>query len=346
MKNILNKNIFIIALSLLIGSSFVACSDWTENENIEVNIPNIGDMDPVVYAKYLENLRDYKKTDHKLVYTWYDNSVKVPVNRSHHLTALPDSIDVVSLMHPDNLSENELKEISTIRTDKGMKVILSISFDDIKNNFIKALGEDEVFDNDKFITHLTTLVNKDLALVGKYNYDGISFAYDGKSIVHLTPEELADYAKLQEAYLNLITTWYDGNKSKMIVFEGKPQNLLNKTILQSCNNIIINGMSEVSVEAFDFNIRMALQEGVPSDRFIVKVSTTSLDATDVKTGYFDQKNGVKAIPQTAIWIARPESQYKKAGIGIYNVQNDFFNPKLTYSTVRGAINTINPSPNN
>lgn len=346
MKSIFNKNTIVGFLCLAMGIGFSACSDWTENEALDVNIPNVEDIDPALYAKYLESIRNYKKTDHKMVYVWYDNSTKEPINRSHHLTALPDSIDVVALIHPDNLSDREIVEMEKVRNEKGMQIIFTVDYEAIKLNYENSLPEGETLKEDAFITHLTAQVNGQLALVDKYNYDGVSFKYNGKATTHMTEAELATYTKLQTSFVSIISQWKEGHSSKLLVFEGKPQNLLDKTILKSCQNIVIDGMSEVSVEAMAFNIEMAMVAGVPNDRFVVLVSTVSLDASDNKTGYFNKSQDVRAIPETAIWLAKPESKYTKSGIGIYNVQNDFFNPTLTYPYTRGAVNTLNPSPNN
>lgn len=346
MKNRLNKNTIIALLCLMSGLGFTACSDWTENESLDVNVPNIENIDPDVYAKYLESLRNYKLTDHKLVYVWYDNSTKDAVNRSHHLTAMPDSIDVIALMYPDNLTDRELQEMQSVRENKGMKFIFSIGYETIKLEYDNALEEGAEVNEDEFVTFLTGKVNDYLALADKYSYDGISIKYNGKSTLHMTEKELATYTKFQNAYMSPIKSWYDAHNSKSIIFEGKPQNLLDKTILKSCKSIIINAMDEVSTQAMDFILEMVAVDEVPSDRFIVQVSTASLDPSDNKTGYFNYEKGIRAIPQTAIWLAQPSARYKKSGIAIYNVQNDFFNPTLTYPYTRGAINTLNPSPNN
>ena len=101
------KNKFKIATLLFFTTSFTlgACSDWTDIEGIDIKQPNIQEQNPELYTKYLENLRQYKAdTEHKKVYAWFDNSEKKSVSRAQHLVDLPDSLDVVSLLCPDNLS--------------------------------------------------------------------------------------------------------------------------------------------------------------------------------------------------------------------------------------------------
>ncbi len=77
-----------------VGALCTACSDWTDTEAFTVNETNIQEQNPDLYARYLANLREYRTTSHKWVYAWFDNSEKKPYSRAHHLTDIPDSIDV------------------------------------------------------------------------------------------------------------------------------------------------------------------------------------------------------------------------------------------------------------
>lgn len=343
MKKIFKNSAIIALLCIATNIGFTACSDWTDTESIDINSPNTGNMDANTYAKYLKSIREYKKQDHKLVYTWYDNSVKVPVNRSNHLTSLPDSIDIVVLMHPDSLVNRELEEISTIKNDKSMQVIFSIDYNQFEQEYRNTLEIGGVFNDSVFITHLKGRVQDYLSLADKYNYDGIIIKYGGKATQHLTTAELEAYKTLQNTFISPIKEWYNNNSSKIIAFEGKPENLLDKTILTSCKNIVIDGVNSTSLENIIYDLEMSSVNGVPTDRFITKVSATSFSDSDKETGYF--VNGSIAVSETALWISKPETKYTKSGIGIYNVQNDFFNPSRTYPNTRNAIKLLNPSFN-
>ena len=63
-----------------------ACSDWTDSESIKLKEPGIDEQSPELYAKYLKNLQEYKNSDHKIVYGWFDNSEKVPFSRGQHMS--------------------------------------------------------------------------------------------------------------------------------------------------------------------------------------------------------------------------------------------------------------------
>ena len=85
------KGIVLAAFSVLALS---ACSDWTDSESIKLKEPGIDEQSPELYAKYLKNLQEYKNSDHKIVYGWFDNSEKVPFSRGQHMSDVPDSLDV------------------------------------------------------------------------------------------------------------------------------------------------------------------------------------------------------------------------------------------------------------
>ena len=50
-----------------------------------------------------------------MAYAWFDNSVKAPYSRAHHISDIPDSLDVVSMMYPADLAEFELTDMATVR---------------------------------------------------------------------------------------------------------------------------------------------------------------------------------------------------------------------------------------
>ena len=132
------------------------------------------------YTKYLENLRQYKAdTEHKKVYAWFDNSEKNLFSRAQHLTDLPDSLDAVVLIHPENLVERELQEIESIRSNKNTKVIYSISFDEIKaayNQSMESEAEAEPIAQD-FLSYMVDTLQHALSIADKYSALTESRAY-------------------------------------------------------------------------------------------------------------------------------------------------------------------------
>lgn len=348
MKNRFIHNISTFALCLTAGLAMVACSDWTDVEGVNIVQQNPSEIHPELQAKYLANLRSYKQADHKVVYAWFDNSEKVPFSRGQHLTAVPDSIDAIALMYPDNLADFELKEMESIRSEKGTKVIYTVGYETIRRAYDDMVKEetakDEAYVAPDFLPILKEAAKKALALSDTYNYDGIILGYQGKNTLHMTAEEKALYTSWQEAFLSEIATWQGTHKEKMIVFEGNPQNLLNKEILKSCKHIILNTADITSASMLSVQALLATEADVPTEKFVVAARTTSLDSTDKKTGFYD--GTLIAITEAAYWVTAPESGFSKAGLAIYNVQNGYYNPSNVYQYVKEAINIMNPAPKN
>ncbi len=343
MKSITMNKTLIFLLSLITGCFLItSCSDWTDDESVKIKQPENPD-----YARYLVNLRAYKNSGHKIVYAWFDNSEKEPYSRGQHVSDIPDSVDVVILMQPLELAGFELKEMQSLQNDKGTKVMYSISYDAIQSEYDQMVkdktAENEEYEAPGFLTYLKENVEKLLAASAEYPYDGIVAGYKGKSTVYMSSEEKAVFISRQQAFISQITTWYANNKSKALVFEGNPQYLTDKSILKDCNHIILNTINAVSTGELSVMVSEAMDTDVPVDRFIVKVNTVSLDAADGQTGYYDKD---RAIIEAAYWITETTSGYTKVGIGIYNIQNDYYNAVQAYRYAKESINIMNPAPAN
>ncbi|NDV65867.1 glycoside hydrolase family 18 [Bacteroides sp. 224] len=334
------KRIAWAAFSMLVLS---ACSDWTDVESLDLEEPNIKDQNRELYAKYLQNLREYKNSDHKLVYVWFDNSQKVTFNRSHHLTDLPDSIDVVSIIHPDNLADWELQEINQIRSEKAMKIIYSIDFDAFKaayNTKLELATEEEPVSKD-FIGFLTDSLEYSLSLVHKYNYDGICIGYAGKSRLHMRLNELKEYTENEVSFINIIQDWHKRNPQKLITYEGKPQNLIDPSLLDDCLSILVSGKEATNANELTYLLSLTSVEGISTDRFGMVVCATDLNDPNKKIGYF--ADGTLAMEGLTDWAIAPRGGIEVQAVGIYNVSTDYYTSPLSYYYTRQLILSINPS---
>lgn len=334
------KGIIMAAFSVLALS---ACSDWTDTEGIDLNQPDITDQNPELYAKYLMNLREYKASDHKLVYVWFDNSQKVPFNRSQHITDLPDSIDVVSMIHPDNLADWELKEMNQIRSEKATKVIYTIDFESIKaayNAKLELATEEEPV-AEEFLDFLTDSLEYSLSLAGKYNYDGICIGYAGKARIHMRPAELKEYTENETAFINIMNDWHKRNPEKVITYEGKPQNLINPALLDDCMSILISGKESTNENDLTYKMLLANVEGVPQKRFGMTVMATDLNDPNKTIGYF--ADGSLAMARLADWASSAHGGVTVKAVGIYNVSTDYYASAQSYFYTRQLISSVNPS---
>lgn len=344
MKKYKINNIFRMVLpALVLALMASSCGDWTDIEGLDIRQDDISGQNPELYAEYLENLREYKKSDHTLVYVWFDNSCKAPFSRAHHITDLPDSIDVVGMIHPDNLDPWELEEMDKIRTDKGTKVIYTIDFEAIKAayNMKLELATEEEPVADDFIGFLTDSLEYSLSLADKYNYDGICVGYAGKSRLHMRPAELKEYSENEKAFINIISDWCQRNPQRMITYEGAPQNLIDSSLLDDCLSILISGKKATNVNDLSYRLLLSNKEYLPLDRFGMVVMATDLNDPNKKIGYFT--DGTLAIAGLADWAPVVHGGIELKAVGIYNVSTDYYTPGHNYYYTKQLISSVNPS---
>ena len=331
-----NKSFKGIALAAFSVLALSACSDWTDTESISLDEQGIAQQYPEQYAKYLNNLREYKNSDHKVVYGWFDNSEKVPFSRGQHISDVPDSLDAVIVMTPE-LEAFELEDIASVH-EKGTKVLYSISYDNIFKEYTDKVKEGT--ETGEFSAYLSAELDRLIAL--ETPFDGIVAEYRGKNPTYMSDADKAEAKANQDAFFGVITKWKGANEGKRLVFQGYPANLIGQSVLSSCEHIIlitndVTDAAQLGIEA----LQALIAEDVPSDRFIVSASTVSLDATDKNTGYY---NSLRALSEAAYWVTEPSAEFTKAGIAIENMQNDYYNATNTYQYVREAINIMNPAP--
>ncbi len=312
------------------GSIFaVSC---TEIEHMTINEVSVAEQNPEAYAKYMSNLVSYKASDHYVVYAFFDNSEKTPYSPAQHINNLPDSVDFVVMMTPQ-LADFELEDIATVH-DKGTKVYCKASYDDIKAAYDNL---DET--TQTFADYLSAELNTVISCAG--NYDGLVAEFSGQDPTFLSGSDLSDYTQVQNIFLSAVSSWKSSNSAKDLVLLGLPQNLIDQSLLSSCTHIILDSGKSASDAQLDLLVTKASVSGVPTDRFVMAASTVSLSSADTDTGYWGSD---RALSSVAYWVTDETSDFVKAGIAIYDAQNDYYSTTGDFTYVRQAINIMNPAP--
>ena len=68
-----NKLIGLLSLCLL-AATFASCEDWNETEAVKQKVERPEDQNPELWAEYTAALRDYKQSEHFIVYARLFNS--------------------------------------------------------------------------------------------------------------------------------------------------------------------------------------------------------------------------------------------------------------------------------
>lgn len=325
--------------------TFTACD--TDVETVKINEPEISTQNSELYKTYLSNLRDYKAGDHKIAIAWFDNSHLYPNSQGQQIKAVPDSIDYLVLTSPYAINKESLKSMDALRKEKATKFLYEISFEKIKAIYTtqkKAFFENPENENKSykdFNDFLIDSVKTSLDICAKYNYDGVVMSYNGKFKLYMDEQDKIAFSSWEQDFIGMAIDWARRHSDKILMFQGKPQNVMNQEIFTLAKYIIIPCMEEASEAGVAKCINFATAEGVPVDKLLPAVMMNTLDAADTKTGYWTGKQ--YAILGTAKWAAAQHEAYKIAGLAMVNINADYYHPSFTYPVVRKAISILNPS---
>ena len=141
----------------------------------------------------------------------------------------------------------------------------------------------------EFNTFLVDSLQKALSYYDKYKFDGIIFAYNGKPKQYMSDLERTTFIGYENDFILIALDWAERHPNVEILFQGKPQNVIDKQIFEKAKYIILPCLTATSTSELSYTAGMAADENVPTNKFIPLVQTTSLDKADVKTGYFSNK---------------------------------------------------------
>lgn len=174
-------------LTILAGAAalFLAACD-TDMESIDRKTFGPEAQNTELYARYLQALKDYKATEHYVVYARLDNAPAVSTSPKDFMKALPDSLDYIALKNP--LSKFDSEDLPRVRR-KGTKVLAWADCSD-------AASADEA-------------VNKAFSQIDTYDLDGLVVAFYGTPDAAAVASEAAITTKL--AALGGKTLIFEGN---------------------------------------------------------------------------------------------------------------------------------------
>ena len=374
----MKSNIIKFFFSVVMLLAFVACDEWTETESLDIHRPTLEEQNPELYAQYMQALRDYKARDHKVVFAEIDNPSTAPSQRSEHIKTLPDSVDYIALKNPADVHPALVAEMSLVR-EKGTRVIYTIDYDALETRWAQILEEEEnnrseepetpeipdesdgdegeepqpdpaVVLEQRFLDFCREQTALQLAYCDRYGFGGVIVACTGKNYSGMADDAQIRYITRQETFLDTINAWYETHADRSLFFCGKPQYWVDKGFLAQCDYIILPALDATSGDELSLTVELAAVTGVPTDRFVVTVSTVSPSDPSDSKGYFsaldtDGKSQLRAIKGAAQWTLIPAG-YVKSGVYVVDAQNDYFNISLVYKNIREAISIMNPSPKN
>ena len=314
MKAIIYK-IFACTLLLLVCVLPIACSDWNEPEPVDLGINSPKDQNPELWASYMQVLNTYKQSKHYIAYARFDNSPERPVNEGSYLRSLPDSLDIVILCNPGNISDNDREDILLLQ-EKSTRVIYLVDYTAQAATFNDAAA-------------LGAWLDKAVTAAAELNLDG--FAFTGIPLYSGTDAELTARKEAARLIVSKLSAATGG--SKLLVLEGNPD-FLEFADFEKLNYVALNTAGLTNVTELKLMIA-----GLP-DRNILPREKILLSAR-IGDQIVDEKNEKQnAVP---LMTDRIPAMGNLGGLAIHNIGNDYYNAKMNYETTRTAILQMNPS---
>ena len=282
-----------------------SCSDWTETEAIENTVYKPWEQDPALWADYTAALRAYKQSEHYLSYARLHNSPAKAASEQDFMRCLPDSLDIVTLTNADNFSTYDAEDMAMMR-EKGTKVLYQVDYAGRKAEFADAAA-------------LKAYLDGVIASVAANGLDGYSFTTD--------PLDAAATASIV-ATLSAAKT--DG---QLLVFEGNPLSVA-AADREKLDYVVLD--TEKAENTTDVRLQVLNATdyaGIAADRLLL--------AAEIDAPLQDADRTEYAAVEL---MARCVVEYGPlAGFAAYNIAGDYYHADRNYSTIREAIQTLNPS---
>ena len=230
------------------GLFSVSCNDWTEMESVTQKTQRPNEQDPELWAQYTAALREYKQSEHTLVFASFANGAPVATSEKDCLRSLPDSLDVVSLTNADNFSEFDREDLAVLKE-----------------------------------TALGAYLDKVVARTRELNLDGLSFS--GIPVFGSDTEQAAQKA-VAALFIEKFAAVADPGKELLLLFEGDPQ-FLAAADRDKVDYFVLDTKETDNATDLKLQVLRALNAGnVPSDRLLLG-AMTEYEFTDEDKGTSD-----------------------------------------------------------
>lgn len=188
----MRNNILKMSLGVALFSLLTGCNDWTEPE---ANVYDDCPLDQIDRDEaYYEALRAYKASDHSVAFGWFSGWGEGSAKVSAMLSAVPDSMDIISLWdNSRNLTPSKKEDLEFVQKVKGTKVVVCGFVHNIGDGYTPpeydgSEEEREAFwgwdddDDDAIHSAIAKYANAISDTLYKYGYDGFDVDYepDGK----------------------------------------------------------------------------------------------------------------------------------------------------------------------
>ena len=355
----MNKIKFIFASALAVA----AISSCLKEEAIVLQEPYTYD------EQYLENIREYKKSEHTLSYCYYAawapleglTGYKDPASWGERLRGLPDSLDIVNLWmgYPSPNPESEsyapvaYADMKYMQEKLGTRFVLhgdaattrdvvykgdTLNIQDLYNQWKAGTGTEEAF-REALHNHAKIMIDK----VNEAGLDGVDVDWEPQPAVWRDTQVLVDLMKYLRENL-------PGKLIILDLFSDYPPAEVNEYIdylVIQCYTPQI-GCSVAQLKSF--YTAHGLNCGIPAEKIIACEQGGQTDYALNGGGLWKEtRNGQQIYTSDGSEMysfegfARHTSENNMAGWGVFYVDRNYYSTKGPYYEFRKGIQVANPS---
>lgn len=309
------KKLYTGLLLLLVIVMTASCSDWNEPTPVDINPQHVKEQNSELWARYMEVLRIYKQEHpHYIAYGNFDNGVEQPVNEGNYLRSLPDSLDIVTLANPENITAYDREDILILQ-EKSIRVLYLV-------DYVAKMAD--LTD----VSALGTWLDKAVATATELKLDGFAFnglpSYGGSAAEQVARKEAAQLivSKLSTA-------------GKTLVFEGDPA-FVDAGDLDKLNYVVLNTAGIESAVNLKIQVKNVLETYgtlLPKEKLLLaaKTGSTLIDEENMK------QDAVSDMTDRVVSLG------PLGGLAIYALGDGYYQANMNYRTCRAAIQLMNPS---
>lgn len=366
---LLKKLLFAFPLA---GLLFVSCSDWTDVELEKIDhIGGYNTMNNNKSKEYYADLREWKKKAENygrpVSFGWFSNWAPAGSVRKGYLTAVPDSMDMLSIWSgPFNLTEAKKKDKEFIQKEKGTKVFVCFILHNIGTGITpSSLADDIKKENpDASEAKINSMIKKAKQVYWGFK-SGIKGSPDHTEAIKHYAKVLCDsiitndYDGLDidwepnvggDGYGDLKSDdWSDGGKYLHVLVEALSEYLGPQATVDSGKKryLLVDGeltsVSPKSGKYFDYFISQAYGSSYLDGRTRSTMNHFGENYNTMKHIFTENFESYSQSGGQLLNQAKYNSKYgPKGGVGAYRFDNDYDN-QPDYKFMRQAIQIMHQS---
>ena len=331
-----------------------AAEDAQKEQNIQDSI-RIAEENKVKYQLYLDDLVEYKKTKHPVMFGWFNAWSSVTPGDYANLTLIPDSMDIVSIWgNRWELDEARIAQMREVQA-KGTKVIVGYIVENVGNglNHPKNTWSDDP--EEGVIGYAKSILDS----IAKYNYDGFDIDYEPSYASPFKPGGMhcGDWPRDEKGDIDwenwhidkpiISCSSYDNKELENLFFQTLREGLdelaakNNKEYLLNLNGSI-HYLDPAMAGLFSYFVPQAYNGGYSSWTSTI-TGRLGQDVKDkiIYTETFENKQSNRQNFMRYADFVMDDLDGVAGGIGAYHINEDSFDGNQ-YKYVRAAINRMNP----